>query len=506
MWPKRFEPLQGFDAIEPWHLFIEKDQIKGLLPHRVQRCIPTVHSCDFKTTLFQKQDVRAEHIDFIVCPKDLGCSLHGRFVKFVFVEGGSQPVKLSCSLQMGPQNKHKIINDPVYGFITVRHALCFDLMDHRYVQRLRRISQLGLSHYVYPGAVHNRFHHAVGAMHLMQEALDVLREKGIAISREEAEAACAAILLHDIGHGPFSHALEHSIVRGVHHEDISTLMMSRMNEAFGGRLDLAIRIFNDDYPRRFLHALVSSQLDMDRLDYLGRDSFYSGVAEGKVGSDRIIKMLNVAEDQIVVEEKGIYSIEKFIVARRLMYWQVYLHRTVLSAEYMLMLVLRRAKDLASQGVPLFSTPALSIFLHEALDRAHFLADPDILERFSELDDSDILCAMKAWQHHEDRVLSFLSRSIVERRLFRIELRDAPFAEEEVDRCRRMLTETWGMSVEETSKLVHTGQISNQAYAGSGIHILYKTGEVRDFAQASDHFTPELLERKVTKHFLCYPKN
>jgi HD superfamily phosphohydrolase len=406
---------------------------------------------------------------------------------------------------MGPQNKHKIINDPVYGFITVRHELCFDLMDHRFMQRLRRISQLGLSHYVYPGAVHNRFHHAIGAMYLMQEALDVLREKGVEISAAEGEAACAAILLHDVGHGPFSHALEHSIVRGVNHEDISTLMMGRMNEAMGGRLDLAIRIFNDDYPRRFLHALVSSQLDMDRLDYLGRDSFYSGVAEGKVGSERIIKMLNVVNDQVVVEEKGIYSIEKFVVARRLMYWQVYLHRTVLAAEYMLMLVLRRAKLLASRGIPLFSTPALSIFLHDAYDQAQFLADPDILERFSELDDSDILCAMKAWQHHEDRVLSLLSRKIIHRDLFRIELRNEPFSSEEIEVCLAAAQSAWGLSPEESRFMVHADQISNQSYKSDGIPIRFKNGSIRDFAEASDHFSPELLNREVTKHFLCYPK-
>lgn len=406
---------------------------------------------------------------------------------------------------MGPQNKHKIINDPVYGFITVRHPLSLDLMDHRYVQRLRRITQLGLSHFVYPGAVHNRFHHAVGAMHLMQEALDALREKQIDISPEEAEAVCAAILLHDVGHGPFSHALEHSIVRGVNHEDISTLMMNRINEALGGALDLAIRIFNDDYPRRFLHALVSSQLDMDRLDYLGRDSFYSGVAEGKVGSERIIKMLNVIDDTVVVEQKGIYSIEKFVVARRLMYWQVYLHRTVLAAEYMLMLVLRRAKLLASFGVPLFSTPALSIFLHEAYDHAHFLADPEILERFSELDDSDILCAMKAWQHHEDPALSELSRSIIQRQLFRIELRDTPFSEEEIAEKKSLIRKKLGFDEEAADFLVHCDSVSNKAYTAGGIPIRFKDGSIRDFAEASDHFTPDILQRSIVKHALCYPK-
>ncbi|HAI00813.1 MAG TPA: phosphohydrolase, partial [Flavobacteriales bacterium] len=323
-------------------------------------------------------------------------------------------------------NRHKILNDPVYGFVTLRHARALDLMDHRYMQRLRRISQLGLSHLVYPGAVHNRFHHAVGCMHLMQEAIESLRNKGVDISEAEAEGACLAILLHDVGHGPFSHALEHSIVQGVHHEDVSALIMGRLNEEFGGALDLAIEIFNDHHPKKFLHQLVSSQLDMDRLDYLARDSFYSGVTEGKVGSERILKMLDVVDGQLVVEEKAIYSIEKFVVARRLMYWQVYLHRTVLSAEHMLMLVLRRAKHLARQGVDVFASPALSLFLHDDLDRAKFLADPVVLERFCELDDSDIFVAMKAWRHHDDKVLSMLSTRLLDRGLFRIELRPEPF--------------------------------------------------------------------------------
>ena len=315
---------------------------------------------------------------------------------------------------MATINRHKILNDPVYGFVTLRHGRAMDLMDHRFMQRLRRISQLGLSHLVYPGAVHNRFHHAVGCMHLMQEAIESLRNKGVEITEAEAEAACLAILLHDVGHGPFSHALEHSIVQGVNHEDISALIMGRLNEEMGGALDLAIQIFNDHHPKPFLHQLVSSQLDMDRLDYLARDSFYSGVTEGKVGSERILKMLNVVDGQLVVEEKGIYSIEKFIVARRLMYWQVYLHRTVLSAEHMLTLVLRRAKHLVRQGHKVFASPALSLFLHDDLDRAQFLADPMVLERFCELDDSDVFVAMKAWRHHDDRVLALLSQRLLDR--------------------------------------------------------------------------------------------
>jgi HD superfamily phosphohydrolase len=406
---------------------------------------------------------------------------------------------------MSTVNRHKILNDPVYGFVTLRHERALDLMDHRYMQRLRRISQLGLSHLVYPGAVHNRFHHAVGCMHLMQEAIDSLRNKGVDITEAEAEAACLAILLHDVGHGPFSHALEHSIVQGVNHEDVSALIMGRLNEEMGGALDLAMEIFNDHHPKPFLHQLVSSQLDMDRLDYLARDSFYSGVTEGKVGSERIIKMLNVVDGQLCVEEKAIYSIEKFIVARRLMYWQVYLHRTVLSAEHMLMLVLRRAKHLVRQGVPVFASPALSLFLHDDLDRAKFLADPEVLERFCELDDSDIFVAMKSWRHHEDRVLSLLSKRLLDRGLFRIELRPEPFSEEDVLERVNATAETLGFSQDEAEFLVSNARIDNKAYVPKGILVLYKDGTTRDFADANDHLNLQMLSRPVEKSFLCYPK-
>jgi HD superfamily phosphohydrolase len=406
---------------------------------------------------------------------------------------------------MSTVNRHKILNDPVYGFVTLRHERALDLMDHRYMQRLRRISQLGLSHLVYPGAVHNRFHHAVGCMHLMQEAIDSLRNKGVAISEAEAEAACLAILLHDVGHGPFSHALEHSIVQGVNHEDVSALIMGRLNEEMGGALDLAIEIFNDHHPKRFLHQLVSSQLDMDRLDYLARDSFYSGVTEGKVGSERIIKMLNVVDGQLCVEEKAIYSIEKFIVARRLMYWQVYLHRTVLSAEHMLMLVLRRAKHLVRQGASVFASPALSLFLHDDLDRAKFLADPEVLERFCELDDSDIFVAMKSWRHHDDPVLAMLSQRLLDRGLFRIELRPEPFTEEDVQERVAATAQALGLSPEEASFLVSNARIDNKAYVPKGILVLYKDGTTRDFADANDHLNLQMLSRPVEKSFLCYPK-
>ena len=407
---------------------------------------------------------------------------------------------------MATINRHKILNDPVYGFVTLRHGRAMDLMDHRFMQRLRRISQLGLSHLVYPGAVHNRFHHAVGCMHLMQEAIESLRNKGVEITEAEAEAACLAILLHDVGHGPFSHALEHSIVQGVYHEDISALIMGRLNEEMGGALDLAIQIFNDHHPKPFLHQLVSSQLDMDRLDYLARDSFYSGVTEGKVGSERILKMLNVVDGQLVVEEKGIYSIEKFIVARRLMYWQVYLHRTVLSAEHMLTLVLRRAKHLVRQGHKVFASPALSLFLHDDLDRAQFLADPMVLERFCELDDSDVFVAMKAWRHHDDRVLALLSQRLLDRGLFRIELRPEPFSEAEVRERVDASAQHFGLSSEEAEFLVSNARIDNKAYVPRGIMVLYKDGTIRDFAEANDHLSLQLLSKPVEKSFLCYPKD
>jgi HD superfamily phosphohydrolase len=406
---------------------------------------------------------------------------------------------------MSTHNKNKILNDPVYGFITIQHELTFDLMDHPFVQRLRRISQLGLSHLVYPGAVHNRFHHAIGSLHLMQEAIAVLRAKGTEISDQEGEAVCAAILLHDVGHGPFSHALEQSIVKGVHHEDISALIMSRLNDEMNGALDTAIAIFNDHHPKRFLHQLVASQLDMDRMDYLARDSFYSGVAEGKIGSERIIKMLAVKDDRLVVEEKGIYSIEKFLMARRLMYWQVYLHRTVLCAEFMLMRVLKRAKALALSGVHVFTTPALSIFINESLDRAKFIADPEILNRFCELDDSDITCGLKVWQHHEDPILSELSKRIVHRNLFQIELRSQPFSNEEVETTIQNVAKGLGLSREDATQFVINDTIHNSLYSEEGISIQFKNGTVQDFAEASDQLNREILTRTVSKSFLCYPK-
>ncbi len=407
---------------------------------------------------------------------------------------------------MSTTNRHKILNDPVYGFVTLRHSSAIELMDHPYVQRLRRISQLGLSHLVYPGAVHNRFHHAVGCLFLMQQAINTLRSKGVEITDEEDEAVCFAILLHDIGHGPFSHALEHSIVQGVHHEEIGELILDRLNDEFDGLLDLAIQIFQNKYHKKFLHQLVSSQLDMDRLDYLARDSFYSGVTEGKVGSERIIKMLDVEKDQLVVEEKGVYSIEKFIVARRLMYWQVYLHRTVLSAEHMLMLALKRAKDLSIQGEVLFASPALSTFLQNDFDKEGFTNTEGVLNKFCDLDDSDIYNAMKAWRIHPDKVLSDLSSRLLDRKLFRIELRTDPFSKQDINERVQTLMKLWGLNEEEALYYVSAGSVENQPYVQNGIMLKSKGGDLIDFAKADDNLTIESLSRNVVKYFLCYPKD
>ena len=323
-------------------------------------------------------------------------------------------------------NKRKIINDPIYGFITLPNDLVFDLINHPIFQRLRRIKQLGLTNLVYPGALHTRFHHAIGAMHLMTEALLVLKSKGVNITDEESEAAIIAILLHDIGHGPFSHALEHTIVKGISHEDISMMLMNELNITFKGKLTLAIKIFKGDYSKKYLHQLVSSQLDMDRLDYLKRDSFFTGVSEGVVSSDRIIKMLNVAKGELVIEAKGIYSVEKFLIARRLMYWQVYLHKTVLSAENLLVKILKRAKELSLSGTELFATPALSLFLKNNFNKKDFTSKKELLNQFVLLDDYDIMASVKVWTLSDDKILSLLCSSLIDRNLYKIELQNKKF--------------------------------------------------------------------------------
>lgn len=401
----------------------------------------------------------------------------------------------------------KIFNDPVYGFISVPDPLLQQLIDHPWFQRLRYIKQLGLSHLVYPGALHTRFHHAMGAMHLMGLALESLQGKGHAITGEEALGARVAILLHDIGHGPFSHALEHSIVEGISHEEIGDLVMDRLNKEFGGALETGIRIFRDQHPKRFLHQLVSGQLDMDRMDYLSRDSFYTGVSEGVIGGDRIIKMLQVVNDQLVVEEKAIYSIEKFIVARRLMYWQVYLHKTVVACEQMLVQTLRRAKTLGLQGVPLFASPALLGFLRERRDRSSF-ADPAILADFMRLDDHDIMGAVKVWADHPDKVLARLASDLVQRRTLRIKLRKEPWEEHLVQQARHAFALQMGISEEEAALFVLSGKVVNNAYdtTHDGIKLLFKSGKLKDIAEASDNLGIAAMSGVVEKHYLAFPRS
>jgi len=405
-------------------------------------------------------------------------------------------------------NKRKIFNDPVYGFITIPDELIFDIVEHPYFQRLRRIKQLGLTHLIYPGALHTRFHHSLGAMHLMMQALDMLRLKDRDITKDEAFGAVLAILLHDIGHTPYSHTLENKIVFGISHEELSNLFMIRLNEIFDGRLDTAIAIFRNNYSKTFLHKLVSSQLDMDRLDFLKRDSFYTGVSEGVISTDRIIKMLDIHHDELVVEAKGIYSIEKFIVARRLMYWQVYLHKTVIAAEKMLIKILDRARYLAQTDVDLFATPTLTKFLKNTYTKNDFTYNRHLLDAFSELDDFDIYTSIKVWMHHEDKILSTLSQKLVLRRLLKIEIQDKPFEDGYIDQLKKEVAKLYHIEIEDTNYFVFTDLITNKAYnpVTDRINILYKNGDVVDIAKASDQLNVAVLSNPVTKYFLCYPKS
>jgi len=402
-------------------------------------------------------------------------------------------------------NKLKILNDPIYGFITIPNTLICDLIDHPYFQRLRRISQMGLSHLVYPGAHHTRFHHAIGSMHLMQKAVRNLRFKGVDISEEEANALYIAILLHDIGHGAFSHALEQSIVTGIDHESISLKFMEALNEEFEGQLSLAITIFTEKYDRKFLYQLISSQLDMDRLDYLNRDSFYTGVAEGNISSERLIAMLNVKDDNLVIEEKGIYSVEKFIVARRLMYWQVYLHKTGLVAELLLGKILKRAKELASLGTQLPANKAFSFFLNHQINEDNFTLET--LKTFAKLDDYDVFSAIKEWISHEDAIISKLSESLINRILPKVILQKEPFTTDQIKRIHEEVKYKFGFSDSELSYFVYHGKIQNQAYDATknNIQILYKNGAIRDVTEASDHLNLQALSNTVYKYYICYPK-
>ena len=405
---------------------------------------------------------------------------------------------------MSQTNKLKIFNDPIYGFITIPNTLIYDLIQHPYFQRLRRISQMGLSYLVYPGAHHTRFHHALGAMHMMQKAIEVLRFKGVAISKEEENALLIAILLHDIGHGPFSHAMEHSIV-AVHHEEISLLFMEQLNTEFSGELSLAIQVFKGEYHRKFMLQLVSSQLDMDRMDYLKRDSFYSGVAEGNINSDRLIQMLNVVDDVLVMEEKGIYSIEKFLMARRLMYWQAYLHKTSLVAELTLTKTLKRAKELLHKGIAVECSKPFKFFMENQITMESFTTND--LNTFAQLDDFDIVSALKTWQYHDDFILSSLSKMIINRDLPKIKLSSDKFPKEVLTQYIAAFSQQNNISNQEAEYFIFKGKIKNQAYnkEAEPIRILKKDKTIEDVVEASDQLNLKALSKPVTKYFICFPK-
>lgn len=404
-------------------------------------------------------------------------------------------------------NKRKIINDPVYGFITISSDLLYDLVDHPFLQRLRRIKQLGLADIVYPGALHTRFHHALGAMHLMSQALKALQEKGHLIWQSELEAAQAAILLHDLGHGPFSHVLESVMLPGVEHEAITLSMMKELNRQMDGRLDMAIQMFEGTYPRQFFHQMISSQLDMDRMDYLNRDSFYTGVIEGSIGADRLIKMLDISGDELVVEEKALLSIENFLHARRLMYWQVYLHKTLLSAQAMLTQILFRARELTANGTILFATPDFERFLHNRFKIEDFDSEPGLMQAFNGLDDNDVWASVKGWKTHEDLVLSVLCRKLLDRDLFKIQFYDQQPGEEVLEPLRKQLRSA-GVREEEMDYFLIEGETTNWAYAKEQdpIRVKMKNANLLDIADASDIPTIEALTKIVRKYYVCWAKN
>jgi uncharacterized protein len=406
-------------------------------------------------------------------------------------------------------NKRKIFNDPVYGFVSVPTDLIFDLIEHPYFQRLRRIKQLGMAEYVYPGALHTRFHHALGAMHLMGQALQTLKSKGQIISETEQEAAQIAILLHDIGHGPFSHVLEYTLLNEVHHEHISQLMMQKLNTEFGGALSMAISMFNDSYERVFFHQLISSQLDMDRMDYLNRDCFFTGVAEGTIGVDRIIKMLNVHDNQLVVEEKGVLSVENFLNARRLMYWQVYLHKTAICAETMLIQAIGRARDLIRNGITVFASPVFKLFLSKAISKDEFENNQYYLESFALLDDYDIWGCIKVWLHHEDEILSTICKDLLNRNLYKIQFFDDVIPTSFTDAIKQKLAER-NIVTEKLPYFLIAGSVSNKGYVsgnyGTNINILTKNGSIIDIADASDLPTIKALSNIVKKYYVCWAKN
>lgn len=401
----------------------------------------------------------------------------------------------------------KIINDPVFGFIKIPQGLLLDIVKHPLMQRLNRIKQLGMAHVVYPSAQHTRFQHSIGAFHLMSEAIMSLTQKGIFIFDVEAEAILGAILMHDIGHGPFSHVLENTLIHGISHEEISLMMMEQINGEMGGKLNLALKIFKDEYPKRFLHQLISSQLDMDRLDYLRRDTFYTGVTEGNIGSARIIKMLNVVDDSLVIESKGIYSIENYLTARRLMYWQVYLHKTTVACEKVLVNALLRAKQLTKHGEKVFAPPALKFFLANDIDAECFKSCPEVLSHYEELDDSDIWSAMKVWQHNDDKILSLLASDILNRNIFKVEIKEEPYTENEITAIREKLARQADISVEDTRYLMDVSAVEKDMYDTNDDHIsiLYKDGSQKDIAEASEILNVSLLSKKIRKYYLCYQR-
>lgn len=410
---------------------------------------------------------------------------------------------------MKKTNKKKIINDPVHGFVTIPSEFIFDLIEHPYFQRLRRIKQLGLTHYVFPGATHSRFQHTIGALHLMSLALESLKSKDIEITTEEEEAVLTAILLHDIGHGPFSHAMEESLISEINHEMLSQILMKDLNKQFDGKLDLAIQIFNNKYSKKFLNQLVSSQLDVDRLDYIKRDSFFTGVTEGAIGTDRIIKMLNVSNDRLIVEKKGIYSVENFLIARRLMYWQVYLHKTVMAAEYLLVKMLQRAKYLANQGINIFAPPSLSFFLYQNINAGNFKKQQQkVMSNFVNLDDSDIISSAKVWTDHNDKVLSVLSQNLVHRKLPTMVLSEKKTKKELVSSIMNNIIKAYKLSKEEASYLLISGEISNSAFSSINdmIQISMGKNETKDLSKVSDILNVPYLQKSEKKYFICFPKN
>ena len=403
---------------------------------------------------------------------------------------------------------YKIINDPVFGFIKMRRGLLYDIVEHRLFQRLGRINQLGLAFVVYPGARHTRFQHSLGSFYLMTEAVKSLREKGVYIFDSEEEAVEAAILMHDIGHSPFSHVLENTLINGISHEELSIMMMEQINRDLGGRLNLAISIFKDEYPNKIFHQLISSQLDMDRLDYLRRDAFYTGVTEGNIGSARIIKMLNVSDDRLVVDHKGIYSVENYLTSRRLMYWQVYLHRTAVGYERVLINTLQRAKALVAEGYELFASPALAYFIKNDVDRKWFDTHEEALQMYADLDDSDIWSALKAWRHADDRILSMLATDMLDRQLFRVEVRDEPISEEEANGLAVKIAKTMNITPEESRRyMMSITEAQKDMYnpEDDSIGILYKDGTVKDIAEASEILNVQLLSKKIRKYYLCYQR-